>query len=1422
MRANLIKRYISFLMSVVMLIGVMPLSIMASPQKNVNITNIVSEDNKVAPAYSFKIDWTNPANWELGTGENPPTKAKIKRTNVSLNDSSIHKAEEADVDKKTVTVNEDKLEYGSIYEYEILPYHTHKKDDGTTQNIYPPYTPEGSALFMTDIRVNAKGYVYDSKKGALEVTFDNPTYKGKDVFTGYNIYYQDGSNPTQFNNNVQVDIKSPELIRSKDPNTGVDRITYTIVSEKITPSTIYSVKVEPIYNGQEIRTSTIPRVMIDNKSRIIGFNKKNKYIVNNAYVSIPLYIYQDGKDHLLLEWIGVENLISKPGVKINKIEILSGPTKDQINNVLGTIYGDSAKNINYLRISKPSTLTYYKIKVCLVNDKNTDNTCDTVVESDVNWYDPSIVNVTPNKPVIYPEYILENNSPIIDLYWDTFTRPAYNEEEKPLEDETGFFVDTNVVYDVWVTDNLKNLDKVSLPKIMDRVSAKELEITTIPNVKNKVFHNKITEYVTTSIDGSFIKKPIDENKVYYIKIIARKPISEESDLSSMPAISQIYVPPMGDISTPKSLSKPPLRVKKDENGNDVITKNEITIQWNTKWLEVYDVDTETWYSSAAINKDGKLVYGKDIKDTDKIIEFYDKETIEDAKKAFSDAGASVDSLLFRTMDLHSKNIEYEMIVLPFDEIEQSGGYEKYIENLLQSNSDLWKKIGPTFTEEKYAEYLISNLKENTMYAILLRPYRILTDGRKDAYPTYILATTLPEDTEIEITPVIPRLYEVGKTDISIEVEWEKTSNKVVYELAVDEIMKDDPSQASKIISSEDIKNGSIPYNKEDGREFLKYNIKPLFPDTGYYIWIRAIVEGTDKASDWSTPIYVKTNPISKPQPPSGFGLASEKSVATYNASNKKEYKPITDKYLILEWLRDPEDYLEDPKAENKDTAEPLLDPNIKKTYMVKFNELIANRYYYTRAKTKVYVSKGQEGEIEKLYSYIVEISINSDFKDSIQIEIPTIEPKGDRVLTAESDWTDTYKYRTSFSTDGTGDYDGNIIDDLYPLPTEDFEIVYDHITKTLTYRLRSNKTDLNGNADNLVDQRFITKLINNKVFDYNIDLTKHKGYEIKNRRVELPYSIISAFDQRKISFSITTGGTRFKLNPAFLNTSEVKKVGKLSTNAMVTIDIMQNPDNLPVLNHNQIYATTPEYIKIGLSNNGVYTPLTFTGSNMDIMLKLKNRSLTLDTSVGAYRNINNNVWERIVSSYSIQTGIHTVKTNRLGKYTTISNGVNQTNINANNDLSLMTSINSKIVFTDLNNLNMKSPISVVQFNNIVAGIASDKREISINGGLSDKDYQSLQRSGMLLQGSVVGREAGINSLVKLYEMKTKAKYEAISNINTTPYKDIKNANKVYQANLIKAGDIGFYKDSKNANPKNVMTIEEMFYMVDIILADSGY
>ena len=662
-----VNRIISFLLCVIMLIGSMPLSIMAISQKHVRIKSIKAINDVKDPAYDFRLEWTNP-DWGNDVDHKPKEIKIMERIAKNQQFASIGAVKETE---EKYDVKKTNLVSGSIYEYKVLPYHMHSENGKPdVEAPYDPTTPEETALFMTDIKVDATGY-----GNTLEVTFDNPTYDGKNIFTGYRIYYEAGGDKVNtFNSKVDIKIDNKDLVVSNDDVRQVKRFTYKITNENIKPSNIYAVKVEPLYNGQEIRNKDFNQVSIDDKTKYISFNKKSvEYRTNNAYVSIPLFVFEDGKDYLKLQWGDIGGLTTSGPIK--KIEILSGTSEDKIENVIGTIHGESdIQNINTARIAKPTQTTYFKIKV-YVGGTKPDLSDATTVESMIAMYDPAIVNVTPNKPNIYPKNNVSENKPVIDLYWDTFIRPPYNKDEEDLA-ENGLIFDTKVVYDVWITDSLANLNRLGLPKIMDKVPATDIQTTNIKDVKHKVFYNQIKEYITIDETGAFITKPIDENKTYYIKIVATKPTSDGLGLSSLPANAQIYVPSMGDISRPKALSKPPLRIKKDENGNDVITQNEITIQWNTNWFEVYDKNTDSWHSIAAL-RDGKLVYGKEVKDTDKIIYFYDKTTEEDVRKAFSDAGyTDTSSLVVRNMDISSKDIEYEMIVLPFDEIEQSGGYEQ--------------------------------------------------------------------------------------------------------------------------------------------------------------------------------------------------------------------------------------------------------------------------------------------------------------------------------------------------------------------------------------------------------------------------------------------------------------------------------------------------------------------------------------------------------------------------------------------------------------------------------------------------------------------------------------------------------------------------------------------------------------------------
>ncbi|MDE6357948.1 MAG: hypothetical protein K2L15_05095, partial [Eubacteriales bacterium] len=670
-KTNILKKIVAFSLASTFFISSVPLDIafanLQSHIRNLKI-NSANEQN----GYSINLTWENP-NWSQSTDSG------------AINGNDIHQPEGykfyerkattaggtasmiKDEAKAPLTVSKLSnliLNDGTIYEYSVIPYHNHNyaSNTGTISKPAPmdPTTTEESVLFMTDIKVDATG-----SGNTLTVTFDNPKYNGKDIFTGYNIYYQKGgSNVSTFNSVITVNIDNKGLVPSYDSIREVNRLTYNITNNNIEQGNVYAVKVEPMYNGREIRDTNIkdPSILIDgNIQKRIGFNSKNfrEYRTNEANVSIPLNILENGKQYLQLKWGDLSGVA--PVGNIEYIGIYSGEEEGVISNLISTIYSQDAISVNSWRVNRPTKKTYYQIRVKIQG-------IDTPLLSEIAVYDPSTVNVTPNKPNIYPKIKIEANKSVLDIYWDAFVRPAYSKEEENLTDSSGQILDYNVIYDVWITDSKKNLETLGLPKVLERVPAAELTKTNIEESKNPVFNLLAKKYYTVDENGAFLEKEIEENKTYYIKIVAIKPTSNGLGLSSQPAETQIYVPARGDISKPNSLSKPPLRVKKDNLGIDMIGQEEITIEWNRKWYEIYDEKTDTWHSEVAI-KDGQLIFGKDITENDKIIKFYDLSSEGDVKKAILDAGyTDVDKLSIRQIDISQENIKYELIVKPFDEI----------------------------------------------------------------------------------------------------------------------------------------------------------------------------------------------------------------------------------------------------------------------------------------------------------------------------------------------------------------------------------------------------------------------------------------------------------------------------------------------------------------------------------------------------------------------------------------------------------------------------------------------------------------------------------------------------------------------------------------------------------------------------------
>lgn len=1437
LKKRLLKRLVSLTASGAVLASLMPANIaFANLQKhvtNLTIASIPTTDE----SYKINFSWNLPNSWSTvpdgtaidGDAVHVPDGFLVQGLNATASETKYTEYDDvsgSDILTDTITPI-DPLNSGSIYEFQVLPYHyhTYEKDDVNVKEKAPYESgdPE-KVLFMTDINVSATG-----SGNTLTVSWDNPQYKGKDIFTGYRIYYQRGGEKVvNFNTYKDVNIDDDSIKKQSDKTRdGVQVLTYDVFDANLVMGEYYAVKVEPLYNGAPIRDlsstgQSYKNIVINNTAYKIAFRymTDKEYRTNEANISIPLQVNEDGKDFLKLYWWGISNTIGN----IDRIEIYDGDSETDIGNKIGTIFSSQALYVNTWQIDKPAAKKYYQLKI-YVEGKTTP------VYSSVAYYDPSVVNITPNKPDVYIGVNSSSTGSSLDVYWDAFVRYPYNENEEAFAQSDGKYIDTNVVYDMWITDSVETINDANLSiKMLSRAAASGLQLTSNENLDLPCYTTNLTQYVTKDSDGNYVTKNIERNKTYYIKLTAIKPCSDGTDKAAEPVYVSVYVPTSENISTPQALNKPPLRIKKDTDGKKVIDQTSMTIEWNSKWYEVYDEAADSWFSLVAL-RNGELIFGVENidEDNDTLVEIYDAQDEAEVTELFKAAGLSDEktaALQIRQIDLSGEDISYEFKYLPFDEINTNGGYLAYLENLLESDNQGWTTINPSANTSNYLEYKITGLKANTQYVAMLRPYRVLSDGTKEAYPTYVIGTTMPYDTELEIQPTVPVLQEVDHSDVSFEVKWEEHTPSLDYELAVNEIIVDDPSKAEIFVQGATINTDGIEKSEAE-RLFMYYTVNNLFPESGYYVWIRSIAhnESGDVYSEWSNPIYIETDPLSPPEPPDGLGPASTENLDIYNKANLTEYHSTDYSYIIVEWLKDYNDKGYTAVSNTSGNGYEVLDnENFDNGFMVMFNNLTANQLYYFRVKTRLTVSKASDGSSEKSYAYIIQMADNSGFEEPIEVIVP--EDKGNKNSTVskyyvvESEWGTVVSLYTEPSDN---EYEKD--PDFYPLPDEDFEVIYDYPTRSLTYRFRSDKEDEDGLDDNLVDQRFISRLVANQVFEFPIDLTSYMGGEIRQRIVEIPYTVMSAFDERKISLKVTANNAAFTFKPGFLDTPQVNNLYGYGQGATVKIIITEKPSGTPALSYNQGFLSAPQDVGITVYTATNVTVLDAAGENIGISMKLDNRYSAVDSNVGLYYDTKSgNEWTRMSFTYDNATGTYNGESAKLATYSVIASAAPVAAGAANSEASSnIGNVTSRLNITDLSSYNPQKAVSVVQFNNIVAAIAAGKKDAALNDALSTADYTALSRKGLLLEGSVVSREQAVNALVKLYEAKTGRQITYYTPLASSPYaSEIANADPSYQISMLKAADLGFFDYSNGARPKDIMSINELFYMTNIILTDCNY
>jgi len=1439
MRRKAWKRLTAGLLCALMMAGVMVQPALANSQLHIGDLKIELTPSAAADQYQVRLNWTRPP--ALPGDTHQATTYNLFMWNLTRRETKPTNAYKIIDDPGTGTdrMYEETfshLEPGSLYKFQMLPIHTHvvvNPSTGVPTLVNAPYDTSlqpAEALLLTDIRVEAAGVGQE-----LTVTWDNPFFEnGREIFSGYKIYYQlyGGSSGKITDSPSAV----TEIVMQSNPklvHTG-SKLSYTFHAPGIEQGRLYAVAVEPLYGTPAVefrKLATKTTITEGGRSYPLAFSER-EYRTNNAYVRPSLYVEESGQELIRLYWDSFR--LSSLNIVDLKIFESTDPNMDAKLNI-GTYSSEYARNSSDMFTSRPQTARYYQLEVSY-NETVSGVTTRRTMSSEIILYLPNYEAFKPTKPGIL-EVKDAVGSPLgLHITWEAFTRMPYNDMETQLA-INGRFVDQDIEYDVWVADNLAYFEDSLFTsyKTLDSLDAHTLQMLSFQDgdYTKQAYAQSVRTYVTQGESGAYEIRPIVDNKLYYVRIVARRTNSILKE-SSDPAYASYFMMPTGNIATrPPVVSKPPLRIKVVDLVEQ-ITDNSITMQWDRKWFEIYD-GVDTWFTEVGIEGD-VLYFGDDITDAMRqngnVLQLNDpayqlSDNVQDGKRIIEDqisgkmANPPDPMPPLRMVDLRQAQVEIRVVETS---LLYETDYLTYINGLTDAD---WTTITPS-GDPLHPEYKVTTahapvagpLDPNKTYTILFRPYVILADGKKAAYqPAALTATTLSKRLDPEVTPIVPVLEPDGQTDVTVTVKF-PYADGLQYELRWSEVMSDYPDGGQVINAGDIVKNGLVTSNGTD--RTMHTTIRGLFPKTTYYVWVRSIAtaNGVNTPSGWSNPISMSTLSIAPPNKPQGLGLAAETHIDIYNKENNATLLPTGSDYMNIVWLRDIVDAeTGSGSISGSDLASLLASPNFTGIYIVKFDELIANHAYYIRAKTRLTITKNGTENVAT-YQYVVQFSPEADFMDAMEIVVGTTPAGGDSV-SAESGWCDVVRL---FTKQYTGEYDGDKNPDMYPLPEQDFEIIYDRATDTLTYRFRSTGKDSGGNADNMVDQRFISRLVSEGLAQYELDMTGYVNLIAKNRVLVLPYTIVKAMEEMKVSLALTAGDMTFTFKPGFVNAAEVKTLRDYGVSSQITITLNENPTGVVRPTGQSSFATPAQRLSVTVKTPASSVTLASLAVPATLSMKLTNRSVAYDSNVGAYYfDKSQNAWARIDGKYDSVTGRIETTVQRAGDYSVIAvkapvqTGTPDAGANASAYV-----VNAALYFTDMASYNPNAYVTAGQMNQILSALANGQKDVAINVSLSGDAQQALVRAGLFVQGgATVSRENAVTALVKLYEIKTRFPVQGYPMLAASPYQDINSAASAAKLPLLKAGYLGFFGDRTTASPKTALTFKDMLLMVDIIVQDAG-
>ncbi len=1443
-----IKRIVAFGLALSLGLVVMPqTTVYADRQKPVTGTNVTFDSSRGEDNYTYIVSWNAAVDSNLNDGQDSNIENVVdpvtKKTLFSYDVNFRAEGSSATEVLTTVTEQKDKYTYnvtkqldkGKFYYHRVVANHEHINTETfekskASQDVAITSQPE--AIFMSDLE-------FDITVEGREVTFEwsNPKNGNFSPFQRYSVFYSvsDNSGGSSINatagNRIDIDTSKATLANGK--------LVYKYNMPDLLIGKFYSFKIEPVYNGKTLRgvvAGETPQssIKINDKDYNIAYSK-NEYRVDGIYVNPNLYVESLNAEFIRLYWDAFDASSIASTDKF-KLELYADTALDEKGELTGNkrliAVIEDINIISWIE-EAPSVITYYQFVA-------TSGT--TVMKSNIAVYDQSYDKFAPYSPTIRTVTPSPTNDTYFNMTWDSFIRQPLGTEEANLTTPfDGLYEDKNIYYKVWITDSMSNFSNNNIldyfynfnqsdtPLDAVKLASKQAKYldaqgktkdTLVYNSEDIGEFKNINQYVTYE-NGYPEMVALEENKVYYIKIQAfRKGVTE---IASDSAYSSVYIPSKGNIvTTPETLQRPPLRIQKDETGAEVVTESTIAIEWDKTWFEVSDEkEPSTWYSVIGVNESGTVVFGErnvsSITDTSKILnlsEYHSADQVSSIRARLNSMGVTnYDTIPIRFVDYTNSGSQIHVV-----EYDSVSDYEEYLASLdLEAD---FQDISPVANDTTFS-YVVSgttaggSLEPDTSYLIIVRSYFTYNGVRYYTYmPQYVVGSTVSTVTEIPEIPTAPIIEPVSSTDTSVTVRY-ITNDLYTNELRITNI-KGDYSDGGEPILNEVLratgKTEAIPNSNE---YYVYYTVENLFPDTTYYLWINNTAGKNTSA--WSTAIDIRTKPLIGPAVPTGLSIISSDVLDNINAANGLDYKPVEENSLILEWAR----IYKDTETKTEWVTpygihEVLQDINTQRFVSGKFNKLIAFKDYYARVRTILTVQRNGLGA-NVFYSYELQLSQYPDFLDKSTIIAYDKGLVADNIdiLSITSDWSKVYTFKTSKDYD---EYDGFNDPDKFPLPDSNFEIKFDNTTGTLEYIFRSSGVDSTGAGNNLVDQRFISELASNGNYDFSIDLTNYNYEDVKKRKVTIPYSILNTFDTYETTLTVKNDNLLVTYNFSdfsdFLKSQNIKDYGVNTSVALIANEV---PTLSSYIKPSQSIESDGHDLSLVVTTPLGTKELQKLSSDMDMALILKSKASVVDNNVSAY-TLNNtpSTLSMVKSTYNKERGTLDFKSKNLDTYVGLMN-VSAITTGSANQKDYYYNIANDLVITDISDFSGTSTVNATQINNLISAIVKDKSELALNTSLSNDDYTNLGRSGLLVSGSTVSREAGISAILKLYEKETGQRVALTGKVSDVP--NISTVSEANKNNIAKAYELALFDDSKGYNYSNSLTYDELFYMVDLVLTD---